>query len=375
LRQLLGGEHRVLLVERNLQHAFAPSFLWLMIGDRHGPEITRDLRTLVRPGIELIEANVVSINATDRQVETTRGPLNFDYLIIALGAELAPETIPDLAEASHTFFTLDGAEKLREALRSFSGGSVAIAISALPYKCPGAPHEGAMLIADFFRKKGIGDKVDLHLFTPESQPLPVAGPELGEAVRLMLATKGIAFHPLHKLTAVRPQSGELLFEGKESFHYDLLIAVPPHRSPTAVRESGLVNEAGWVPVDRATLETKQPDVYAIGDITAIPLPGRWKPDVPLMLPKAGVFAHAQAQVVARRIAQEIAGRHAQVALRTGIACWRPAKTWQASHLATSSPNPLRECNSIRSVRLGTSAKCCSKNGGWRLLGSSGAYWG
>jgi sulfide:quinone oxidoreductase len=102
-----------------------------------------------------------------------------------------------------------------------------------------------------------------------------------------------------------------VFEGKESFQYDMLIAVPPQCSPATVHQSGLVNEAGWVPVDRATLETEHPNVYAIGDITAIPLPGRWKPDVPLMLPKAGVFAHAQAQVVARRIAQEIAGKHAQ----------------------------------------------------------------
>ncbi len=311
LRRHLARQHRILLVERNAQHAFAPSFLWLMIGDRREAEITCDVRSLVRPGIEVIQAEVLSIKSADCQVETTAGLLSYDYLIIALGAELAPEAIPDLADASHTFFSLDGTVKLREALNSFSGGTVAIAISALPYKCPGAPHEGAMLIADFFRKRGIRNKVDIHLFTPEPQPLPVAGPQLGEAVRQMLEMKGIAFHPLHKLTAVRPQSREVLFEGKESFHYDMLIAVPPHRSPTAVRQSGLVNEAGWVPVDRATLETKQPEVYAIGDITAIPLPGRWKPDVPLMLPKAGVFAHAQAQVVARRIFQQIAGRRAQ----------------------------------------------------------------
>ena len=311
LRRHLARQHRILLVERNAQHAFAPSFLWLMIGDRREGEITCDVRSLVRPGIEVIQAEVLSIKPADYQVDTTAGPLSYDYLIIALGAELAPEAIPDLADASQTFFTLDGAAKLREVLRSFSTGTIAVVISALPYKCPGAPHEGAMLIADFFRKRGISNKVDIHLFTPEPQPLPVAGPQLGEAVRQMLEMKGIAFHPLHKLTAVRPQSREIQFEGKEPFHYDMLIAVPPHRSPTVVRQSVFVNEAGWVPVDRATLETKQPDVYAIGDITAIPLPGRWKPDVPLMLPKAGVFAHAQAQVVARRIAQEIAGMRAQ----------------------------------------------------------------
>jgi len=313
LRQLLGREHRVLLVERSLEHAFAPSFLWLMIGDRRREEITRDVRALARPGIEVIEGEALAISPAERKVETSAGPLNYDYLIIALGAELAPEMIPGLAEASHSFYTLDGAAQLHEALNSFSGGTVAIAISGLPYKCPGAPHEGAMLIADFFRRRGMRNKVDIHLFTPEPQPLPVAGPQLGEAVRQMLETKGVTFHPAHKLTALDPQSHGLHFGGKESFRYDMLVAIPPHRSPSVVRQSGIANDAGWVPVDRTTLETKATNVYAVGDITAVPLPGRWKPDVPLMLPKAGVFAHAEAQVVARRIAQQVAGAPAQEA--------------------------------------------------------------
>ncbi|TAM79626.1 MAG: NAD(P)/FAD-dependent oxidoreductase [Acidobacteria bacterium] len=311
LRRMLGRDHRVLLVERNLRHAFAPSFLWLMTGDRKQAQITRDVRNLVRPGIEVIEGEVLAINPADRRVETSAGTLNFDDLIISLGAELAPELIPDLANASHTFFTADGAARLHEALSSFAGGKVAIVISSLPYKCPGAPHEGAMLISDSFRKRGMRNKVDIHLFTPEPLPLPVAGPELGAAVRQMLETKGITFHPSHKLTHFDPNSRELRFEGKETFHCDLLVTIPPHRSPSVVRQSGLANEAGWIPVDRATLETKHPNIYAIGDITAIPLPGRWKPDTPLMLPKAGVFAHAEAQIVARRIAQEIAGTSAQ----------------------------------------------------------------
>ena len=311
LRRLLGREHRVLLVERNLRHAFAPSFLWLMTGDRQQAEITRDVRNLVRPGIEVIEGEALAIKPADRQLETTAGALTFDYLIISLGAELAPEMIPGLANSSHTFFTADGAANLYGALESFAGGKVAIVVAALPYKCPGAPHEGAMLIADFFRKRGIRNKADIHLFTPEPQPLPVAGPQLGEAVRQMLETKGITFHPSHKLTRFDPQSRELLFEGKEAFRYDLLVAIPPHRSPSVARQSGLTNEAGWIPVNHATLETRHPNVYAIGDITAIPLPGRWKPDAPLMLPKAGVFAHAEAQIVARRIALEIAGTRPQ----------------------------------------------------------------
>jgi sulfide:quinone oxidoreductase len=307
LRQLLPQEHHIVLVERNPQHAFAASFLWLMTGDRRPEQIRREVSRLVRRGVEVVLAEAQSIDVPQRRVTTAAQTISYDYLIVALGAELAPEAIPGLSEAAHTFYTFEGAARLRDALHQFDGGSVAVVVSALPYKCPGAPHEGAMLVGDALRRRGLRDKVDIHLFTPEPQPMSVAGPALGDAVRHMLAGRGIAFHPLHKLTAVNGAARQLLFEGKEPAAYDLLVAIPPHRGPRIVREAGLANEAGWVPVDRATLATRHENIYAVGDVTSIPIPGRWKPDVPLMLPKAGVFAHAQAKVVAHRIAAEISG--------------------------------------------------------------------
>ncbi len=87
--------------------------------------------------------------------------------------------------------------------------------------------------------------------------------------------------------------------------FDLLVAIPPHKSPDVAKMSGLTNEAGWIPVNSETLETKQKNVYAIGDSTSLPINGRWKPDKPMMLPKAGVFAHGQAKIVAQRIAANI----------------------------------------------------------------------
>ena len=161
-----------------------------------------------------------------------------------------------------------------------------------------------MLIADFFRRRGRA-KVQVHLFTPEPQPMPVAGPALGDAVRQMLDQRGISFHASHKLMSVTPETRRLLFDGKPPVSYELLVAIPPHRAPALVREAGLSNDAGWIPVDRQTLTTPHEHVFAIGDVTAVGIPGRWKADVPLMLPKAGVFAHAQALVVAHRIAAEI----------------------------------------------------------------------
>lgn len=319
LRRLLPREHRIVLVERNRQHAFAPSFLWLMTGDRRPEQITRPVARLLRPGVEVLHAEARAIDLGARRVETSEEALAYDYLVVALGAEPAPEAIPGLAEASHSFYSLEGAAKLRDALRSFTGGRVAVVVN-VPYKCPGAPHEGAMLIAGRFREMGLREKVEMHLFTPEPQPLPVAGPALGEAVKGMLAARRIAFHPLHKLTAVNPETRELSFEGQETTKYDLLVAIPPHRGPRLAGEAGLANEAGWLPVDPATLATKHENVYALGDATAIPIPGRWQADVPLMLPKAGVFAHAQAQTVARRLAAEVNGVRASAAFDGGGYC-------------------------------------------------------
>lgn len=311
LRRRLPRQHRIALVERSPLHTFAPSFLWVMIGDRRPSQITRPVRALVRPFVEVVQAEACHLDLPNQRVATRTERLAYDHLVVALGADLTPEAIPGLAAGAHTFYSLEGAVRLHEALEGFSGGIIALVVSALPYKCPGAPHEAAMLMADFFRRRGRRGKVEIHLFTPEPQPMPVAGPALGEMVRRMLEAKGICFHPLHKLAAVDAPARELSFEDKAAFRYDLLVAIPPHRGPGLVRETGLPNQAGWVPVDRATLATGQPNVYAIGDATAIAIPGRWQPEVPLMLPKAGVFAHAQAEVVARRLAALISGREAQ----------------------------------------------------------------
>lgn len=314
LRHKLPHEHKVVLVEQDTEHAFAPSFLWLMTGDRKADKITKPIRKLLRSGIEIIHAEVTGIDIPDRRITTTTQTLNFDYLIIALGAELAPELIPGLTESALSFYTFEETKRLQQALGKFNGGNIALVVSALPYKCPGAPHEAAMLVADYFsrsrpcREDGLKDKINVHLYTPEPQPMPVAGPQLGEAVKQMLTSKGIAFHPLHKLISVDSQNHTLSFDGKEPARYDMLIAIPPHRGPRIVRDAGLTNEAGWIPVDRSTLKTKYENVYAIGDVTAISIPGRWKPDVPMMLPKAGIFAHVQAEIVAERIADEINGR-------------------------------------------------------------------
>lgn len=310
LRRKLDQKHRVILIEKDAMHSFAPSFLWVMTGERQPAQVRVPLAGLLMQGVELLRTEVTGIDTAAREVRTSSGQHTFDVLVVALGAHLAPGSMAGLNEAIHTFYTLDGAARLRDSLAQMGGGRIAVVVASIPYKCPGAPHEGAMLIADSFRKRGLASRVKVDLYTPEAQPMPVAGPQLGAAVQSMLSGKGIGFHPLHKLKAVDAGSQTLTFENETSAPYDLLVAIPPHRAPAAVEQSGLLNAAGWIPVNPQTLETSVAGIYAIGDITAVPIPGRWKAETPLMLPKAGVFAHAQGEIVAERIASTISGRTA-----------------------------------------------------------------
>ncbi|HVR45009.1 MAG TPA: FAD/NAD(P)-binding oxidoreductase [Thermoanaerobaculia bacterium] len=299
LRGLLAPAHRIVVVERSEIHAFAPSFLWLMVGQRRREAITRPVRSLLRSGVELVIGEAREIDAERRLVRIGSETLAWDTLVLASGAEMRFD-VP----GAETFFTLDGAERLHGVLREFSGKRVAVVVTSTPYKCPGAPAEGAMLIRDFLRKRGVDAAVDLY--TPEPQPMPVAGAELGEAVRSMLGERGIGYHPSHEGFAL--EGGAMRFRDRDAVAADLVVTIPRHLAPAVVKTAGVANEGGWAAADPRTLATRDPNIFAIGDCAAVPLPGRWRADAPLSLPKAGVFAHAQAIVLADRIAAATEGR-------------------------------------------------------------------
>lgn len=300
LRRALPPGHRVILVEREENHLFQPSLLWLMTGQRTAAAIQRPVARLARRGIEVVCGRVERIDAARRAVWIDGWETVADHLVIALGADYAPEAVPGLATAGHNFYTLAGAQALHEALAALRTGRLAVLVSAQPFKCPAAPYEAAMLLEASLRRRGVHDRVAVDLYTLEPGPMPTAGPEVSARLRQMIESKGIGYHPEHAVERVEP--GALRFKNGVTAAFDVLACVPPHRAPAVVCDSGLTGESGWIPVDRQTLETKFPGVYAIGDVTGIPL-AVGKP-----LPKAGVFAHAQAEAVARNIVRAVTGR-------------------------------------------------------------------
>jgi len=302
LRERLPREHHVVLVDREAQHLFQPSLLWLAVGDREPHRIQRPLERLRRKGIDVIRGEISKINAESRTITIDGREITGDAMIVSLGAELAPEAIPGLAASGHNLYTVQGAIAIRDALGAFRGGRVVVLTAAPAYKCPAAPYEAAMLIAAALRRRGVREKTEIEMYAAEPGPMGVAGPEVSRAVRQVVEAKGIQYHPEHQVTAVDLKTHRLTFANGATAEFELLVYVPPHRAPTVVREAGLTNETGWIPVDRGTFETRFPGVYAIGDVVTVPL------SVGKPLPKAGVFAHGEAEVVSANIANAWSGR-------------------------------------------------------------------
>lgn len=312
LRPLLPAEHAIVVVDESPRFHVGAGKTWIMLGDRTPEQVSQSRIALLAPGVRFVEASVRSIALADRTVLADSETLRWDFLVIALGADLNLAAVPGLAEAAHTFYTVEGAQRLKPVLDRFSGGDVAILIPKAPFKCPPAPYEAALLLHAAFERRGLGGRTRLAIHTVEGAPMATAGAEMGEYIKGELASRAIGFFPQRRASRVDAATKRVTFEDGSEARYDLLIAIPPHEAPIAVRDAKLVDPSGWIPVDPTTMEVRHPahagEIYAAGDVTLVPLPGRHKPDVALSLPKAGVFAAAHGRVVAHQIAARILGR-------------------------------------------------------------------
>lgn len=306
LRSLLGSEHEIILIDHSPHFLVGATKTWVMLGQRSPSEVLVNRSGLSRRGIQVLEHEVLNIDIANGEVETHRGMLRADFIVIALGANLNMGLIPGLKAAAHTFYTLEGAEKLQPVLDNFKAGEIILLIARVPFKCPPAPYEAALLLHDYFNQRGLRQDINLSIYTVENAPMATAGPEIGQMIQAELAKRDIAFHPGKKAVRCNADLNSVIFADDTEVAYDLLIAVPPHEAPKVVQRAGIVDTSGWIPVNPDTLEVSsfsgRAKLFAVGDVTRMILPGRYDSETPLALPKAGVMADAQGHVVAQQIA-------------------------------------------------------------------------
>jgi len=299
LRRLLGDGHEVVLVDRKPEFAMGLRKLWALVDHGTVAEGSRSRELLARHGVDFRRTTIEAIDAARQRAETSDGRLEGDQLVIALGAESRPHLVPGLAEHGHDVWGFAGVPAAAEALAAFDGGRIVVLIAGAPYPCPPAPYECAVHLHEHLLARGLRERTELIVATLQPMLMPNAGREGSEWMGEQLAERGISYRVGAKTERV--EDGRVVLADGE-LPFDLLFAVPPHRPPAVVADSGLAADHGWIAVDAGTLATPHKGVYAVGDVTLIPLANG------LPLPKAGVMAELQGTRVARAIAADVLGK-------------------------------------------------------------------
>jgi sulfide:quinone oxidoreductase len=281
----------VVLIDRSDAFVFGYSKLDVMFGRASREAVRVPYDEIAKPGVRMLRETVTAIDPQVRRVTTDAGVHEADHLVIALGADYDLAATPGLAEHGEEFYSVAGAERLAGIIPSFSKGHAIVGVCGAPFKCPPAPSECALLLHEALTERGVRDACEISFVIPLPRPVPPS-PGASDALENAFEERDIRLIPGRRITSV--ESGVARLDDGSGMPFDLFLGVPRHRAPDVVIESGMA-EDGYIPVDSATLKTRFPGVYAVGDVTTAGVP------------KAGVFAEGAARVVAQQLIAELRG--------------------------------------------------------------------
>lgn len=283
--------YEITLVDRSDSFFVGFSKIDVLFGRATARDVSYRYENLRAEGVRFVRDTITRIDTASHVVETTDHTLPYDVLVVALGAELDHAAIPGYLESGgHEFYSMRGAEALAPVLREFTAGRLVLGIFRTPYKCPPAPYEVACQLDEFFRARGVRDAVELSMVIPGARPVP--NPDVSDLLEARLADHGVellASRPIESVDA----DGRRVSIPDGAIDFDLFVGVPVHVPPAVIAASGL-SDGGFIAVDEQTLETRVPGVYAIGDVTHIPVGDK-------AVPKAGAFAEDAARTVVSEI--------------------------------------------------------------------------
>ncbi len=295
LSDAFGDEIDIVLIDKSDAFVMGFSKLDVMFGRKLAAEVRHPYREIVKPGVRFLQTVVRSIDPAARRAVTDDGTFEADALIVALGADLDPAATPGLVEGGNEFYSVAGAFALRDVIARFERGAAIVGVTGKSFKCPPAPSETALLLHDYLVTRGRREATDISVVMPFSTPIPPS-PESSRAVLAAFAERGIRYVKDSLVQSLDPERKVAVLSDGTEMPYELFLGVPVHRVPPVVVESGLAAHAyGWVPVNKKTLETSFPGVYAVGDVNGVGTP------------KAGVFAEGAARVVAEAIIAQLRG--------------------------------------------------------------------
>jgi sulfide:quinone oxidoreductase len=292
---LSSSEVKITVIDKKDWFMVGFAKLWIINGTRTFENSIGSLKELEKKEIDFVKDEIISINLENKNVETKSQKISFDFLIISMGAVLAPQKIPGLEENGFNLYDHNQLSEIHDKLQNIKSGKIAISIMGMPYKCPPAPFEASLLIDSMLRKRGVRNSVQIDFYSPAPITLPAAGPEVSKQILELVNSEKINFHNSSKIKSV--EQNKLIFENSEA-DFDLLLAVPPHVAPKIVYDSKLAKEPGFIPIDR-DCKTPFENIFAVGDVTSLPVGEN------MAVPKAGVFAEGEGITVAKNIISKI----------------------------------------------------------------------
>jgi sulfide:quinone oxidoreductase len=289
----MGDGAGVTLIDESDAFVFGYSKLDVMFGRAAPEEVRLRYADFVKPGVRFLHETVTAIDPEARRVTTDGGVLESDVLVVALGADYDFDATPGLAELGSEFYSVGGAERLRNVLPAFTHGRAIVGVCGAPFKCPPAPSEAALLLHDYLSERGVRGDCEISLVMPFGTPV-TPSPDTSAALLAAFVERGIAFVAGRRVSSLDLTRSVAVLDDGTELPYDLFLGVPKHQAPDVVLESGMA-EDGYVPVDPITLETRFPGVYAVGDVATVGVP------------KAGVFSEGAARVVAASLVARLQG--------------------------------------------------------------------
>ena len=309
LSDAFGDAIDVLLIDKSDAFVIGFSKLDVMFGRKMPADVRHHYRDIVKPGVRFLQSTVRSIDPAARRVETDAGTFEADVLVVALGADYDHAATPGLAEGGQEFYSVPAAFALRDVLPRFERGHALIGVCGPTYKCPPAPNEAALLLHDYLTVRGRRQAAEISVVLPFGTPIPPS-PETSQAIIAAYTERGIRLVKERRVQSLDPGRNVAVLTDGTEMPYDLFLGVPVHCVPPVVVESGLAaGPYNWVPVNKQTLETSFPGVYAVGDVNGVGTP------------KAGVFAEAAGRVVAAAIIAQLRGGPSPEAYKGAGACY------------------------------------------------------
>jgi len=313
LRQhLSGSEWKITIIDKDEIHHYQPGWLFIPFGVYAAKDCQKPKREFIPPGVDFVLDEIVGVNPEKRMVAGKKNSYDYDWLVISTGCHIVPEEVEGLMDDwhknAHDFYTLEGAQLLRQKLKYFNSGRLVLNIAELPYKCPVAPLEFIFMVDWFFTVNGVRNNIEIELVTPISGAFtkPIASKVLGEIAE----QKNIRITPNFDISQVNADEKTIESHRGDKVPYDLLVSIPPNFGAQYIEDSDMGDPMRFVETDHFTLKAKKFDhIYVIGDATNVPAS------------KAGAVAHYESETVVENIVREIEGQEPRATFDGHATCF------------------------------------------------------